>query len=664
MANGSGMPALLWFGLFFPERSRIDRRLPWLKWLLLSTQLCGMVYYGGFYYLHGFAAYRLSARWISTKVWIDQLFGWGGTLCIIVYLVAIFDKLRSASTPDARRRLRVLALGSALSLGPILIIFGVLPRLGYDPHHGRLFELSTPFLVLFPLTLAYVMVVQRAMELRVLLRMGTKYLLAQATLNILLILVTAFLVLRFIVPMIQQKQHQTVNLFLVATVIALLFWAFIGSNSLSNRLQRWLDRKFFREAYNAEIVLSELSEHARKLTEKGPLLDTVSRRISEVLHVPKVAVWLRGSDTFHLQHALGYPIAGPAFFSEHSATVENLALTSRPATVYRDRPAEWLSRAGPEERSVLDRLDAEVLLPLPGRDRLLGVMALGPKRSEEAYTPTDLRVLQAVATQTGLALEITELAHSLANEAALRARADREIEIAHEVQERLFPQQMPAIPGISLAGFCRPAQGVGGDYYDAFELADGRLGLAIGDVSGKGIPAALLMAGLRACLRTMTLVGPTDLAELMQKMNQLVYEASAVNRYATFFFAIYKPADRTLTYVNAGHNPPVLLRCSPKGCIRLDAGGPVVGSLPNLSYVEATVTLSCGDSLLAYTDGISEAMTMDDEEWGEERMISTAELSSRGTADELLREIFRAADEFTGNAPQHDDMTLLVATFG
>ncbi len=351
-------------------------------------------------------------------------------------------------------------------------------------------------------------------------------------------------------------------------------------------------------------------------------------------------------------------------FSGTSATVENLALTNRPATVYRDRPAEWLSQAGPEERLALDQLQAEVLLPLPGRDRLMGLMVLGPKKSEEPYTPTDLRVLQSVATQTGLALEVTELAHSLAKEAAIRARADRELEIAHEVQERLFPQQMPVIAGLSLAGFCRPAQGVGGDYYDAFELTDGRLGLAIGDVSGKGISAALLMASLRACLRTMTLVGPADLATLMQKMNQLVYEASAVNRYATFFFAIYEPSNRRLTYVNAGHNPPVLLRNSTEDgleCLRLEAGGMVVGLLPSVSYTEDSIILKSGDLLIAYTDGISEAMAAEDEEWGEDRMISTAKLNSQETAQEVLRTIFRSADQFTGNAPQHDDMTLLVA---
>jgi sigma-B regulation protein RsbU (phosphoserine phosphatase) len=272
-------------------------------------------------------------------------------------------------------------------------------------------------------------------------------------------------------------------------------------------------------------------------------------------------------------------------------------------------------------------------------------------------------MLQTLATQTGLAIEVTELAHSLAREAAQRERVNREMEIAREVQERLFPQEMPEIPEATIAGHCRPALGVGGDYYDVFTLEDGRVGLAIGDVSGKGIAAALLMASLRASLRGVSLDNPRDFAKLMDKVNRLVYEASASNRYATFFFAAYDPKLRRLDCVNAGHNPPVVLRCSMDGeaeVLRLKADGPVVGLLPLAPYTEQSVTLMPGDLLLLFTDGISEAMTRDDEEWGEERMIASARKCREKTADAVLKDIFRDVDGFTAGAPQHDDMTMLV----
>jgi len=137
---------------------------------------------------------------------------------------------------------------------------------------------------------------------------------------------------------------------------------------------------------------------------------------------------------------------------------------------------------------------------------------------------------------------------------------NREVEIAREVQQRLFPQRIPEIVGVSLAGRCRPASEVGGDYYDLIELEGGNLGLAIGDVSGKGISAALIMARILASLRGLILDDPGNLAMMMQKVNRLVYESSTSSRYATFFLATFDPETRELRYVNAGHNPPVSVK--------------------------------------------------------------------------------------------------------
>ncbi len=251
----------------------------------------------------------------------------------------------------------------------------------------------------------------------------------------------------------------------------------------------------------------------------------------------------------------------------------------------------------------------ELLLPLPGRTQLLGAMALGPKRSEEPYTPSDLRLLESVSLQTGLGLEL------------------------------------PSHP-------CSPRSS-----------SDGRLGLAIGDVSGKGISAALLMASLRACLRTMTRTASGELTQLMAHMNRLIYEASAINRYATFFFGIFDPAANTFNYVNAGHNPPALLRRSANRgheWLRLDCGGPVIGLLPEASFEQSSLLLHPGDLLLLYTDGISEAMNSAEEEWGDEAMMLAAREAVDGTAEDIVKAIFAAADTFAGKASQHDDMTVLV----
>ena len=432
-----------------------------------------------------------------------------------------------------------------------------------------------------------------------------------------------------------------------------------------------MDRpKFFREAYSAEQVLSELANQVQGFTETPALIRTVSECISNALHVDRIAVLLRTGDTFKLQYAAGVEIGGNVLLPENSKTIANLDIVKSPANVYLDNPDAWLLAASDAERAALRELGAEMLIPLRGSNRLLGVMALGPKRSEEPYTRTDRGLLQSVALHTGLSIENSELVHSLAVEAGKRERINREIEVAREVQERFLPQTYPAIPGVELAGAYRPAQTVGGDYYDFIEMRRAEsdavsLGIAIGDVSGKGISAALLMASLRASLRGLTRKSNGDLATMMHEVNELVYEASASNRYATFFFAKLDPGSRKLTYVNAGHNAPALVRhrenrAGGPEIIRLEAGGPVIGLLASADYEQSTLTLQPGDILLAFTDGISEAMTVDGDEWSEDRLIEHLVSCPDMPADTLAKCLFDAADNFAAGAPQHDDMTLLV----
>ena len=659
-----GILALLMFGINFPERWRLDAKLPWLKWLIIvPISLCYplIVWLGVLQNCH---QELIGPRTLAVDHGIDYLINPLNLLCVLVYWAAVLDKLRSSTTADARRRMRVIAAGSVIGLGSLLIVSVLLPHFVSDPHRLQPVRLVGAFLITaFPFSLAYVVVVQRALDVRILVRMGTRYALARASIVILQFAVAIFIVVRFLLPVFNKKQDLSVAIPVTVLVVAGLIKLFASRNSVSERLKQWLDRKFFREAYNAEVVLSELSEQARGFTEAGPLIDTITRRISEVLHVKEVCVFLRGAGTrgvhvFQLQQAVGFPLQTSIHFLDSSSTIRNLARSNRPATLYREDPDGWFLLADEGERKTLDALRAEVLLPLAGRDRLLGVMTLGAKRSEEAYSPTDLRLLQSVSTQTGLALELSELIHRLARQASERERIDREIEIAREVQERLFPQEIPVITGLTLAGHCRPAQGVGGDYYDFIELDDGLLGLAIGDISGKGISAALLMASLRASLRGVTMDKSNDLANVMEKVNRLVFEASANNRYATFFFAIFDPKTLKMRFVNAGHNSPIVVRGATT--LSLDDGGPVVGLLEFATYEEQHIQLQAGDLFVGYTDGISEAMTHADEEWGEDRMIASATCVKKESAADILKCIFDAADAFTAGAPQHDDMTLLL----
>ena len=674
--QAAGPVSIMFFGIYFPERVDWDIRRPWLKWVIVGPLLAmlaiHLIYTAG--YLVQFDPIRMLARGMRPLNRLENLFVF---LAITAFFVSISQKLRATMAPDARRRLRVLYWGASIANGPIslLVVYSLVrnKEISQDVPQGLLLAALTGF-ALFPLTLAYVVVVQRAMDVRILIRQGTKYFFARQTLPVVRVLLTiwmAFELSRFFSGSTHRGMAERVR---ILSIVGLFFaFRFV----LSKRLEQRIDERFFREAYSSEQMLYELSDEARNFTEIEPLLATITERIGATLHIDRIAVFLRAGEIFELQLATG--VAGPMIVGRGALALPANSMMARtlysdrePAVIYRNDPT-WIVRATPAEQTALNDLSAELLVPLPGRNRLLGVMTLGPKRSEEPYSRTDRQLLQSVASQTGLALENAELLKTLTGEIAQRERMASEIEIAREVQERLFPQSYPVVAGVDMAGCCRPAQAVGGDYYDFF-LVEGaepdtvsRLAFAVGDISGKGISASLLMASLRASLRSLarmqTAGEEPDLAGLMEHVNQLVFEASTSNRYATFFFAEFAPETRVLTYVNAGHNPPMVLRG--ETVLPLAATGTVIGLLEDATFEQGTLALEPGDVLLAYTDGISEAMNAAEDEWGEEEMVEAAKRLIREhgctrSAGTLVECLLREVDAFTAGAPQHDDMTLLV----
>ncbi|MGA2132036.1 MAG: SpoIIE family protein phosphatase [Bryobacteraceae bacterium] len=646
---------MMLFGVHFPERSKMDIRRPWIKWIVLLPAVCSavavIVFQIGKEY--SFASVEWLRSWVSP---LDTVRIYAGMAGISLFFANVGEKRATASNKDSQRRIRLVLVGAAAGLTPCFIVVLVGLFRGADFGYGVpawALYLAFGCLAIFPLTLAYVIVVQRAMEVRVAIRQSVQYTLARGGLWLLRVAMFS-LAFKIFVDVSLDRNGFTFGTIGLLALGALLLTL---QRRYRARVQGWVDRRFFREAYRTEQVLSDLSNEARNFVDARPLLATVTRRIAETLHVLRISVLLRAVDGFRLEPDSTSGSA-PVVLETEARSIAQLRTARAPVTVYFDEPDAWLRAAPAPECRALRDLDAQLLLPLAGRNDLIGLMALGPKRSEEPYSRTDLQLLQSVADQTGLAIENSRLLSSLAEEAARRERFNRELEIAREVQERLFPQCYPAIPGLDCAGHCRPALGVGGDYYDFIALPEGRLGIAVGDVSGKGISAALLMASLRASLRGQTLGGPADLAALMRNVNALLYEASAANRYATFFYAQYDPRDRMLSFVNAGHNPPAVLRGDE--VLRLEADGPVVGLLPGIQFRQSSLAMQAGDILLAYTDGISEAMTADDEEWGEDRMIAAAQAYHRETAARMIEQLMGAADEFAGGAPQHDDMTLVV----
>lgn len=319
---------------------------------------------------------------------------------------------------------------------------------------------------------------------------------------------------------------------------------------------------------------------------------------------------------------------------------------------------QWAREHKPErvaEIETLKHLDVRLAVALRTKNEILGVLLLGPPSGREEYGAAEKQVLPSCAHQFALLIENARLTNRVVEQEKLR----RDLALAAEVQKRLLPDRPPE-PGLAeLAAVSLPARIVGGDYYDFIDVGDHRLGIALADVAGKGIAAALIMSVVQASLRIISSEGDVTLPQLVAKMNRFLYRSTASTSYATFFYAQIDEEKRQLRYVNAGHNPPYHIR-PVRGIDELTTGGAVIGLFPEMSYEEGTVDLHCGDVVVAFTDGVIEALNASEEEFGEDRLKELL----RGVVHLPVRDIAAAISAELKNwikdAAQYDDLTFVV----
>jgi sigma-B regulation protein RsbU (phosphoserine phosphatase) len=299
-----------------------------------------------------------------------------------------------------------------------------------------------------------------------------------------------------------------------------------------------------------------------------------------------------------------------------------------------------------------------LLVSIAVPERRLGVLAVADKESRDGrvldFTTADARLLSLFANQVAAAVETTRLHR----EAIEKERIERELELAAAIQRQLLPRELPQIPGLELAGGTRPTRQVGGDYFDFFPLSRGRLGFVVADVSGKGIPAALLVSTVHAAIHLQIEASDT-IVELVSRIDRHLQRFSATHKFLTLFFGVVDPETSVLRYVSAGHNPALLARRS--GDVeRLHATGVPVGLLPHSSWTEETSPFESGDLLCVYSDGFTEATNAEEEEFGLDRLeralVERIAVPARDLSDDLFREV----SLFAQGVPQYDDQTVLI----
>jgi len=300
-----------------------------------------------------------------------------------------------------------------------------------------------------------------------------------------------------------------------------------------------------------------------------------------------------------------------------------------------------------------NHIQSLLCVPMMLKGRLIGVVNVFNKQGASSFGEGDQRLLSIIATQSAQVVENARLAEE---EKALVVLQE-ELRLAREIQKNLLPQQPPQVPGYVIAGISEPAKRVGGDYFDFLELGEDRLGLCLADVSGKGITAALLMSNVQATIRSQGRSSP-DVGSCVSRSNDMLHASTDSDKFVTMFYGVLNTRTHRLDYCNAGHNPPIVLP-GPDGPEQLRTGGPVLGVLPGYPYDRGEAELKPGQTLLVYSDGFSEAMNDRFEEFGDERLRTSAHAHAELPPDRLLDTLLQEVTDFCGDAPQADDMTIM-----
>jgi len=650
-------PLFYLFFAVFPVQSPLDRRLPWLKWAGLLLGICTVI--PGL--RTGDPTFPAAVAHLVGSHNSDLIEAAMKYALLALGMISLAQNSFMATVPpEARRKSRVILWGTVVGVLPIALVRAAVDFTGFRPS----FWLDTGLvlvLFLYPLSFAYAVVKHRVMELPVLLRRSARYVLVQRGFIVLTFIVAASAIALFTHVFSRFLRADTnIGMALSAVFGIVLVWT---SAPLVKRGTMRIDRAFFRSAYDSRIILHDLAEKTRTVSDRRQLATLIERHVSEALHPKTLACYLESgngrlaaiSGTFPA--TLGTLSASAPVFIELARRGKTWEVTSDPARA--------------EELTALAPLAPECLVPILSRENhLIGMLVLGQRLSEEPYSGEDKRLLDSVAAQAGIALENIALAEKMAERMEGDRRLAQEMEIARQVQARLFPQKLPAMRTLEYAGGCIQARKVGGDYYDFLELRPGRLAMVLADIAGKGVSGALLMANLQANLRSQYALAVDDLPRLLASVNRLFYENSGDASYATLFFADYDDSNRKLRYANCGHLPPLLLRASGTSQDR-------VSEMPKVEWLSSTCTvmglfeawqceiaeveLAAGDTLVLYTDGITEAENEEGEEFGASRLLDTLGSHSHLPAVPLLEAVVGAVRQFSGGSEQQDDITLVIA---
>ena len=569
---------------------------------------------------------------------------------IVLSLILLYKQFKKASQQHLRQQIRFMFVGISFAAGlytavislPVLIDLEIPPII-------RSGTISIGLLVGSG-SIAVAIIRYRFLDISLLIRKSVFYSFSAGIVGGIYLFIIRYL------------NQLTGNLFgenIPVFEISFFIFALILFQPLMTRLEYFIDVIFLKGGKDYRIAIQEFSRDIVTYLDFDQLKEQVIEKLSSIMVVDQIILFL------YNEHSKKFiPVAWNKKLAQWLTFEADHILIHQLKEIENPILAKNIILLLPEDHAkkiVMEQLHALqsfILVPITYRGRLSGFISLDEKITQSRYSFEDLTLLTVLGGQLAVALENIRLYHELAD----RERAKKEMEIAQRIQQNLLPLKNPTYPGMQISSISIPAIEVGGDYFDFFTLPAKKLGVVIGDVAGKGVFGAVYMAMVRSLLRAYAFQIESP-KETLLKVNELIRRDTDRHLFVSLFYGILDLSTRELCYVRAGHNLPLLLRASKKECEDLAGKGIALGlsdsKLFEASLDEVTTFLNPNDILLLYTDGITEAMNAQDEEFGETRLVQLLKENTHLSAEAIMQKILSDIQDFVGDATQHDDMTMI-----
>jgi sigma-B regulation protein RsbU (phosphoserine phosphatase) len=674
-------PLLFHLFLYFPQPSPWLRRWPKLtKWLY--APLCLFV-------LPTFGVGRLPLEWYT------PIFSWppmrwlgehgllvAGYLSLLGYLLAalfcLWLNYRTADTAG-RRRLRVVMWGSLIGFGSLFLVL-VMEVTKMREKWPAIWDWATFSmfftLPLVPLSFAYAIIRHRVIPISVILRRGVRYLLVSRGSILLVLLFTGLIVTALLSLLFKYLRPSALTVGLVSAAEGIAAWQ--AARWLHRRyLAPVIDHQFFRQSYDAQQIVADLSESLRTTTEIPRLLGSVANKLQAALQTESVVVFLADEQTGDYRSAyaceynradgrvVDYPLA--VRLPRYAATLAQIAQTGEPLELDGGDPEFDLavkvhSRLAAEERQTLLELKASLLLPLKTKDALPGVVALGSRLGDLPFSGEDKRLLQSVGAAASLALENAQLVERMLAEARRRQEIEaenqqraKEMEEARQLQLSMLPQGVPYLPHVEIAACMRPATEVGGDYYDWRLGADGALTIAIGDATGHGLKAGTMVTVTKGLFNHLA-----EQADLVATLSQTSRALKRMNLRSLFMaMTLVRLTGNHLQCSVAGMPPILIYRAAAQTVEEIPLRGAPLGGLTDYAYRQAETFLSVGDIVLLLSDGLPERFNAAGEMFGYDRSKESLLANAHAAPQAVIDRLLQTGEDWAAGKAADDDMTFV-----